>query len=89
MFEAQTNEFNALWSEADRRMNAGEQPCRGSNLGYTPPGDSVQGPSMWLTSDELDRVHGLSMMLHSKQRAWDAGASERLRIKHAARRAKQ
>lgn len=80
--------LNSLWDEAERRQCAGEPPQRHIGGAYPPPaGDSDQGARPWMTDAEAAQAHDLALRIAALQRAHDAGATERLRAKHAARRA--
>lgn len=80
--------LSALWDEAERRLCAGEPPQRHIGGAYPPPaGDGDQGARPWMTASELAEAHDLAQRIAALQRAHDAGAADRLRAKHAARRA--
>lgn len=82
------SKLNALWDEAERRQCAGEPPQRHIGGAYPPPaGDSDQGARPWMTDAEAAEAHDLAQRISALQRAHDAGAADRLRAKHAARRA--
>lgn len=82
--------LNALWDEAERRLCAGQPPQRHIGGAYPPPAcDSDQGARPWMTDSEATEAHSLALRIAALQRAHDAGAIDRLRAKHAARRARQ
>jgi len=79
--------LDAIWDEAERRYCAGEKPLRHIGGGYAPPaGDGDQGMRPWLSEKEADEAHELAQCIARMQRQYDAGASDRLRAKHSARR---
>lgn len=80
--------LDAIWDEAERRMLAGEKTRRHLLLAYAvPPGDGDFGFLPWLSEAESIEAHELVNQLDAIQRQHDAGALDRLRAKHAARRA--
>lgn len=80
--------LDAIWGEAERRMLAGEKARRYIAPVYkVPAGDGDLGVLPWMSEEESREAAELRDQLVAIERLHDAGALDRLRAKHAARRA--